>query len=142
MSAVEALSELRKELDKINVRIFSHLNKRQQIVRKIQSEKCKLEITTSWSPLREKEIFLVYIKSYPLFDLEHDLLYSLLIEKQASLTAKYPRWSRLEHLREPSLGIEFLVNPVLLFLRDKNVYHRLDLLSEYKEKIERTFCNE
>ncbi len=138
MNEKSKLTNLRTELDIINLEFLELIEKRQEVVNHIQELKGR---STNWSPVREKELFLLYAQvNGPSYEL--DLMYSLLIEKQASQIGTYPRWSLGQHLESIDNNIYSFINPILLFIRNREEYQKLKIKIEYKNTIEETFKNE
>lgn len=135
------LHNLRTELEIINFEFFELIDKRQAIVNQIQALKKESKETSNWNPIREKELFEKYHASNN-SDKKLDLMYSLLIEKQAHEIGRYPEWSNGEHLNISERKLASFINPILLFIRNKEEYRDLDLKEEYNNIVEEIFKNE
>ncbi len=134
MESLSILSQLRPELEEINDLFFTVLEKRQKLIAQIQE--CKqAEGRDIWDPKRELILFKKYCATYPHNSLTKDLIFSLVIEVQARQQGNYPTWSTGEHLLSINPGIEYLLNPILLQLRDQDLFGKLELKSEYKAKL-------
>lgn len=131
------LGQLREQLELINRSLFQSLDKRIEVIEKIQSLK-----QISWDPSREIKVFKDFSKNYPQNNLKQDLVYSLLIESQAEAFG-YPRWSEGDHL---ALGraesISQMINPILLRIRNESEYQALDLIEDYRVMLEKVWENQ
>ncbi len=135
MNSSEELDRLRCELGELTSDFFSFLSKRQSKIDEIQKLKKLLGDTASWDPVRENLVFKKYIQENPVLNLSQDLFFSLMMENQVTKNTEYPRWSKGEHLLTAQQGvefkgIEFLVNPVLIKLRSRELFAKLNLKPE------------
>ncbi|MBT4791042.1 MAG: hypothetical protein HON90_05685 [Halobacteriovoraceae bacterium] len=130
---------LRSKLAKINETWFELLSTRQNIVSQIQELKISNEIEIIWDPKQEKDVFTQYVLDHPRADIKQDLAYSLIIELHAAQTRSYPAWSEGEHLNSLSADRNALMNPILLFIRNRTEYSQLNIKKEYQEIINNIF---
>jgi len=126
------LEELRQSLEDVNSEFFSLLARRQKLVNQIQELKKSEDV---WDPRREYALFSRYCYENTHFDLKQDFLFSYLIESQAQASGRYPAWSCGEHLHKVKQGLNYQLNPILLWLRDRKTYCELALNAEYEKKL-------
>ncbi|MFT6633405.1 MAG: chorismate mutase [Bacteriovoracaceae bacterium] len=124
------LEILRTELESINLNFLEMLDKRQKIVTQIQTVKKESSTKNIWVPERELSLFKKYDELNPT-DIKKDLIYSLIIESQAKVSADYPEWSAGEHLENSELNLNNMMNPILLFIRNRSEYQKLKLSKHY-----------
>lgn len=125
------LQSLRSKLDSINIDLIQALLSRQQVITDIFSLK-EEENIGAWNPEREKEIYSNLEQSFGQLNLPMVLVFSLIIEEQASQCGAYPLWSRREHLSSFTGMLEELTNPVFLKAFNQDQYEKLDLKEKYK----------
>lgn len=141
MTPTTEIEELRSQLDAINIQFFEIVKKRQRVVTKIQSLKNNGWSNRIWVPAREFKLFKDYCFATEK-NFELDQIYSLLIEKQARVCGDYPAWSLCEHLAKVSGNKFERMNPILLFIRNKSEYHKLELKNEYTKDLKEVLNNE
>ena len=129
MSETDVVNHLRSELEIVNMEFVELLDRRQNLVTSIQKAKKNQNI---WMPKREISLFKKYVSLNPSFSLNYDLMFSLLIETQASQCGDYPEWSNGIDLKKRSYDIYERINPILLFVRNRSKYQSLVLKDEYQ----------
>ncbi len=128
------LGELRQRLSNITKEISSLTALREGIISHIQSLK-KINDQSSWDPEQELKMFQNLLDPQVTMSAQELLHLSLLIEMQSIRYSDYPRWSESVHLVENEVQnrIYSQINPVLVFLSDREKFYGLKFKSEYDQ---------
>lgn len=129
----DELQSLRSELLSLNNEFVNILNSREKIVKEIQNCKRELHFSSAWDPAQEFKVFSRTIQSTQKVD--YLMMFSLLVESQARITTDYPEWSKGVHLLEKTGTIYDFMNPILVYLINVEIFSKLKLNDEYKNKI-------
>lgn len=127
------MEELRKRLKNLTEDILSMTQKRSQLVSEIQNVK-KTTKQQAWDPTQELKLFKEYIKKESLLtSVQQALWLSLLIEEQAAKFSDYPLWSESVHLDsvQTQKSLYHQINPILVFLTNKEEYIKLEFNQNY-----------
>jgi chorismate mutase len=135
------LNKLRTNLEQVNSKLLELINQRQETVDQIQTIKGAANSNRIWVPEREFSLFQEFNKANPK-DSKLDLIYSLLIEKQAMVSGNYPEWSTGEHLDGACQNSNEMINPILLFIRNRSEYQKLKLSKNYNLILKGLFKDE
>ena len=125
------IEKVRGELKAINKEIWDLMECRKQKIAELQQMKNK---DRTWCPVQELKVFWDYTQSHPDANEIEDLIFSLMIEGH-SAPYDYPRWSKGEHLRVFTGKREEMLNPILLFYRNRSEYLSLKLTDEYQKEL-------
>lgn len=130
------LDQLRDDLESINRELFLAISKRHAIALQIQKEKISEE-RDCYDPMREFILYQRFEKELKALSEKELLSISLIIESQAQSCHEgaYPAWSKRSHLKSNRGTLVEMVNPMLLFFYDENIFNSLDLRDELRQVI-------
>jgi len=124
------LSNLRSQLVDLNIELFKLISQRAQLTQLIQKEKGP-DLKSHYDAQREKALFQELLPELKKLSLKELASFSLLMESQAQAPSKYPAWSEGVHLVGPNLGIQSLINPLLLKVTHPEHFKTLKLKTEF-----------
>lgn len=138
------ISNLRETLTGITEEVLNLLHKRKAIVTDIQSHKLNDRSYYCFDPKQEFKIFTSIQKDLSLMSLKELLSFSIIIEAHACVeVGAYPLWSEQQHLKSNTpMTIDAMINPILLAVTHKELYHSLPISEEFKEKFGELFSGE
>lgn len=130
------LEALRDNLESINRELFLTISKRRAVALQIQTEKLS-EKRECYDPSREFTLYQRFEREIVSLSEKELLSISLVIESQAQSHTRdaYPSWSKRSHLKSHRGTLVEMVNPMLLFFYDKNIFNSLDLRDELRQVI-------
>ena len=131
-------NHLRRELDILNLRFMDLVDQRFEVIKDIYKIKAH-DSVSMWTPEREFLLFKKYIELTPKADLRFDMMYSLLIEAQASRISDYPEWSKAVHIETVQNDLTEFINPILLFVRSESKWKTLNFKEDYLLKMQKAF---
>jgi chorismate mutase len=124
------LSKLRSQLAQLNTQLFELIKVREELTHELQKAKGS-GLTTHYDAQREKQLFTDHKSALDQLSLRELAAFSLIMESQAGAPVLYPAWSEGAHLVGPSLGIESLINPLLLKTSHPNLFKSLKLKTDF-----------
>lgn len=134
---MKELESMRQSLGELSQQLLNDIQKRKEIVEKIQELKNQNKTYFAFDGEQEKKLFLKFKSSLQRLSKKELLAYSLLIEDHACVDQNaYPEWSQGIHLKSNITSVVEMINPILLATIYKDEYDKLPLTEEFIKLLE------